>query len=148
MKVQLPKNKYDVIKTKEEMVETMKNPVISALNFTIDQLVESINLAGGDPVEQKEDDSPVVQQYRSSLDTYQSVLNKVKNDEELTPLDYDLITLVCKNTSILMSNQIDALREAAKELNIISWKLAHLKLGTDKVKEAIELSKNLTEDKS
>ena len=145
MKVQLPKDKYFYIKTKEEMVEAMREPVKSALRLTLDQLIEAINRAGGDVEEKKEDEDPAISNYRNSLNVYQGLLERLTNNQELSLFDFDLITLICKNTSILMDNQIAALKEASKELSKIAWKIAHLDLGTEKVKEVISASKNLTE---
>lgn len=137
MKVKIPKDKYFYIKNKEEMVEIMREPVVGALNFTLDLLIDAINRTGADLNEPKETDAKEVNQYRASVGTYQTLLDKIKNNEELTDFDYDLIVLVCKNTSMQMDKQIQGLKLASQELSKISWKIAHMGLNSAKTTEIL-----------
>lgn len=144
MKVQIPKDKYFNIQTKEEMVEVMKNPIIAALNLVIDQLLETINSAGFDYDEIKDDEPAAIKNARTSIGTYQTIINKLKNNEELTQFDFDSIVLICKTCSIIFDNHINALKESSMELSKIAWKIAHLKLSSEKMTTVLQDSKNLT----
>lgn len=144
MKAQIPKDKYFYVNTKEEMVELMKNPVIAALNLVIDQLLESINSAGFDYDEVKEDEPAPIVNARTSIGTYQTIINKLKNNEELDQFDFDSIVLVCKTCSIIFDNHMKALKESSMELSKIAWKIAHLKLASEKMEQVLQESKNLT----
>lgn len=144
MKVQIPKDKYFYINTKEEMVETMKKPIIAALQLVIDQLLNSIDEAGFDYNEVKEDEPLPVQNARTSIGTYQTIINKLNNNEELNQFDFDSIVLICKTCSIIFDNHIKSLKESSQELSKIAWKIAHLKLASDKMKNVLQESKNLT----
>jgi hypothetical protein len=148
MNVKIPKDKYFNIKTKEEMINIMRQPVLSALNLTIDQLFEGVAREGADYNEPKEDDSFTAKKYMTSINTYQTLIDKIKNNEELSSFDYDLIILVCKNTLIIFDNQINSLKEASQELSKIAWKIAHLKLNSKKTTEILQQTKNLTENKN
>ena len=144
MKVQIPKDEYFYIQTKEEMVEKMRQPIISALNLVVDQLIEVINREGYDVKEIKDNEPAPIATSRASIDHYQTIINKLKNNEELTPFDFDSIVLICKTCSIIFDNHITSLKKSSQELSKIAWKIAHLKLGSDKMKEVLEESKNLT----
>ncbi len=144
MKARIPKDKYFYVKTAEEMVELMKPSVIAALNLTMDQLFEAINKEGYDYNEVKEDEPPMIENYRGSINIYQTLVNKLKDGEELTAFDYDSIVLICQNTAILFEAQAKSLREGASELSKIAWKIAHLNLNTSKSTEVLQQTKNLT----
>ena len=144
MKAQIPKDKYFYINTKEEMVETMKTPIIAALKLVMDQLFETINRAGFDYKEVKEEEPAPIKNARTSIDTYQTIINKLENDEDLEPFDFDSIILVCKTCSIIFDNHIKSLKESSQELSKIAWKIAHLKLSTPKMEEVLQGTKNLT----
>lgn len=144
MKVQLPKDKYFYIKTKEEMVETMKDPIITGLKLVIDQLLNSIDSAGFDLDEIKEEEPKPVTDARVAIKNYQSIINKLQNNEELSQLDFDSIVLVCKTCSIIFDNHIKALKESSQELSKIAWKLAHMGLASEKMNTVLQETKNLT----
>ena len=148
MNVKIPKDKYFYIKTPEEMLEVMKKPVIAALNLTLDKLFEAINSEGYDYNEVKDNEPAVIAQYRNSIGTYQTLLDKIKAEEELSTFDYDLIVLVCKNTSIMFETQAKSLKEGATEMSKIAWKIAHLNLNSAHTTEVLQKTKNLTEIKN
>lgn len=148
MNVKIPKDKYFYIKTTKELLEIMKNPIIAALNLTLDKLFNAIDSEGYDYNEIKEDEPTIIAQYRNSINTYQTLLNKIKTEEELSAFDYDLIVLICKNTSIMFETQAKSLKEGATELSKIAWKITHLNLNSQHTTEVLKKTENLTEIKS
>jgi hypothetical protein len=109
-----------------------------------EQILESINSAGFDYEEVKEDEPLPIVNARTTIGTYQTIIDKLKNNEELEQFDFDTIVLVCKTCQIIFDNHAKSLKESSTELSKIAWKIAHLKLSSEKMERVLQQSKNLT----
>lgn len=129
MKVQIPKDKYFNINTKEEMVEVMREPVTAAINLIIDKLQNKVD--SFDVVKEKreltEKEIGEQKEVANSILTYEQLKDKIVNKKELSNFDFNLVALVTSTTSELMSQQAKNMKDAATELSKISWKIIHSK---------------------
>lgn len=130
MKVQLPKDKYDSITTKEELLEAMREPVKSALNLLLDTLYNRKDLydeisKSKDLTEEEKND---IIHIENSCKVYEELREKLINKKELSNYDYNLVGLVCATVATLMGQNIENLKFASTELKRIGWKIVHLKL--------------------
>lgn len=134
MKVQIPKDKYFNIKTSEEMVEAMKDPIIAAINMVIDRLqdrIDAIDFLKKDR-ELTEKEAGEQKSLANSVVTYEELKTKILNNQTLNPFDFNLVALICSTTVNIMDNQIDMLKEAREELSRIAWKIVHSKFNKEK----------------
>ena len=138
MKVQIPGDKYSHITTKAEMVEVMREPIISATNAVLDRLIDRVDFLEVTEKSRSLTEEEINQKksFNTSIKTYQSLVNKLKNKEELTPIDFGLVMLITATTANFMEEQIKLLKDAAAELRRISWKINKLKLSVNKEKES------------
>lgn len=144
MNARLPKDKYFYIKTKEEMVDAMRAPIIAAAKLTMDRLINNIDSEGYDMEEIKENEPEHIITARDAVNRYQNIVTKLTNKEDLTTEEFDSVVLIAKTVSIIFENQSKSLREASQELSKIAWKIAHLKLSSEKMETVLKDSENLT----
>lgn len=138
MKVQIPGDKYSHITTKDEMVEAMREPIISAANAVLDRLIDKVDFLEVTEKTRNLTEEEINQKktFTTSIKTYQSLVNKLKNKEELTAIDFGLVMLITATTANFMEEQIKLFKDAAAELRRISWKIDKLKLAVNKEKES------------
>lgn len=132
MKVQLPKDKYDSITTREELLEVMREPVKSALNLLLDTLYNRKDLLemslSKDLTEEEKNDIIYIEK---SCKIYEELREKINNKKELSNYDYNLVALVCATVANLMGQNIENLKFTSTELKKIGWKIVHLKLDNE-----------------
>lgn len=138
MKVQIPGDKYSHITTKDEMVEAMREPIISATNAVLDRLIDRVDFLEVTEKTRNLTEEEINQKktFTTSIKTYQSLVNKLKDKEELTAIDFGLVMLITATTANFMEEQIKLFKDAAAELRRISWKIDKLKLAVNKEKES------------
>ena len=133
MKVQIPKDKYFNIKTSEEMVEVMKDPIVAAINMVIDRLqnrVDTIDFLKKDR-ELTEKEADEQKSLANSVVTYEELKTKILNNQKLSAFDFNMVALICSTTVNIMDNQIDMLKSAREELSKIAWKIVHSKFNKE-----------------
>lgn len=133
MKVQIPKDKYFNIKTSEEMVEVMKDPILAAINMVIDRLqnrVDTIDFLKKDR-ELTEKEADEQKSLANSIVTYEELKTKILNNQKLNAFDFNMVALICSTTVNIMDNQIDMLKSAREELSKIAWKIVHSKFNKE-----------------
>ena len=133
MKVQIPKDKYFNIKTSEEMVEVMKDPIVAAINMVIDRLqnrVDTIDFLKKDR-ELTEKEADEQKSLANSIVTYEELKTKILNNQKLSAFDFNMVALICSTTVNIMDNQIDMLKGAREELSKIAWKIVHSKFNKE-----------------
>lgn len=133
MKVQIPKDKYFNIKTSEEMVEVMKDPIVAAINMVIDRLqnrVDTIDFLKKDR-ELTEKEADEQKSLANSIVTYEELKTKILNNQKLSAFDFNMVALICSTTVNIMDNQIDMLKSAREELSKIAWKIVHSKFNKE-----------------
>lgn len=136
MKVQIPGDKYSHITTKDEMVEAMREPIISATNAVLDRLIDRVDFLEVTEKTRNLTEEEINQKktFTTSIKTYQSLVNKLKDKEELTAIDFGLVMLITATTANFMEEQIKLFKDTAAELRRISWKIDKLKLAVNKEK--------------
>lgn len=87
---------------KKEVLSKYKSAIISSIDLALDNILNVEDLVD------KEKDS--------SKERYISIKKKVENDEELTPAEYSLLSIICLHASNSLTNDARRFLRSAEDM--------------------------------
>lgn len=97
--------------SKNEIVEKYKEPIITAIDVTLDEL----KVIGENSSVQKTKESIDL-----SIKNYSNLKGKVKNNEELNEVDFASIGVILSSSVTRMTSSAEKLIESAEELKTVA----------------------------
>lgn len=109
-------NEYSLTLKKKKVLSEYRDPLIQAIGLVTDSVTIKKEAFESICDINKENFEKNVKSFTESLERFASLESKIKNEQELTLGDFNLLTIICTEASVIMTNGGQTMLDSAKQL--------------------------------